>query len=58
MGTAIGGTDDYVVHHGNVSFVTYDSDNAEPGGSPEQREKLERMIHEEESRGSNSCCWR
>jgi hypothetical protein len=50
MGTPISATGDYVVHQGNVSFVSYESNNAEPGGSPEQREKLERMIHEERLR--------
>ena len=31
MGTPIGRADDYVVHRGNVSFVTCESSNAEPG---------------------------
>ena len=61
MGTPIGGADDYVVHRGNVSFVTYESSDAVPGGSPRtagggQKDDSQRKI--EGSRGRSSCRWR
>ncbi len=50
MGTPIEGKDDFEIHHGHLSFVTYESSDAAPGGSPEQREKVEEMIHKERLR--------
>ena len=46
IGTPVSGVGDFAVHQGNLTFVSFETDNVGPGGTAEQRAELNRIVHE------------